>query len=215
MNHRLFAVAFLLALPLVTAAPARAEPAGYDIGLVRAGMPLAELRHAAWPGGARLLCGGDTDLPAKLDSPPQGGIVLPPRLAKSGLIPCALFAPDAHGTWKMGMASANFAGVPAGVWALAVVEKAGAEPVLFQAKLWQPDRAFKTTVAYVGSRLGRPLFATPSGSRWADDASEVLIGHLSSGGIYTVLTDRRLEPLVRQRMDAALPAAKAKGSPAH
>ena len=214
MSRRCFAFAAFLVLFLVGAAvPGQAAAAGFDIGLVRAGMPLAELRHAAWPAGARLLCGGDADLPAKLDSPPQGGIVLPPRLAKSGLIPCALFAPDAKGTWKM--ARTDFAGAPAGVWALAIAVTPGAEPVVFQAKLWQAESAFKATVAYVTARLGRPEFAAPSGARWTNSTSEALVGHLSSGGIQTTLTDTSLEPQVDRRTSQGLPKLKGKGKPAH
>lgn len=213
MTRRFAAFALVLALPLLAASPGRAGTAGYDIGLVRPGMPLAELRHATWPKGARLLCNGDSDLPAKVDSPPEGGINMPPRLVGSGLIPCALFAPDAGGTWKMTMA--DFAGAPAGIWVLGVADKPGDEPRLVQAKLWQSGKAFKATVAFVTGRLGPASFATKEGSRWANADGEVIVGHTSKGGIYTIVTDKGLEAEVGKIMDKVLPAAAPKGASPH
>ncbi len=213
MTRRLFAAAAVLALTLFGASPGRADTAGLEVGPFRPGMPLADLRHAGWPEGARLLCGGDTDLPAKIDSPPEGGIALPPRLTGSGLVPCALFAPGADGTWKF--ATADFAGTPARVWLLAIAETTGAAPRLVQTKLWQPDAAFDTTRAFVTAHLGPAQSTTPDGSRWTDATTEVLIGHVGTGGtkggILTILTDTRLEALARQRIEAVTPKPK----PAH
>jgi len=204
MTRRLAAFAFALALPLFGTSPGRAETAaGYAIGPFRSGMKLAELRAAAWPAGSRLLCRGDTDLPAKLDSPQQGGIVLPPRYADTGLVPCALFAPDADGTWKM--TTMDFAGTPATVWVLAVVDTAGSEPLMVQAKLDQPDNSFKATLAFVSGQLGPAQVVNQGGSRWLSDSGDVLVGHTSAGGVSTILTDKHLETLVEQRTAATLP----------
>jgi hypothetical protein len=205
MTRRLaaFAFALVLAPSLFGSSPGRAETAGYTVGPFRSGMKLADLRAAAWPAGSRLLCHGDSDLPAKLDSPPQGGIVLPPRYADTGLVPCALFAPDADGTWKM--STMDFAGAPATVWVLAVVDKAGSDPLMVQAKLDQPDSAFKATLAFVTGLLGPAQVANQGGSRWLGDSGDVLVGHTSAGGVDTVLTDKRLEKVVSDRIAATLP----------
>ncbi len=211
MTRRLSAFAALLALTLLGVSPVRAETAGFDLGLFRSGMPLADLRHAAWPAGARLLCSGDSDLPANMVSPPRDGIVLPQRLTDRGVIACALFSPNAEGAWAL--QTAEFAGGPAGVWVLAIAEKKGAAARLVQAKLFQPEDAFKATVAYVTGRLGPADFVNEHGARWSGVESETIIGHMSSGGISTILTDKRLEALVREQTGEGKPEAKSKPKP--
>jgi len=211
MPRHLSALAIILALSLFAAAPGRAETAGFDLGLIRTGMPLAELRHTIWPTGSRLLCSSDADLPANLVSPPREGIVLPERLAKNGVMACALFAANADGAWESKMI--EFGGAPARLWVLALAEKAGGEARLVQAKLWQADEAFKTTVAFVTSRLGQGDFVNTHGARWSTDTSEAIIGHQSDGSISTILTDKRLEAQVTQRMGTEKPKDKSGAKP--
>jgi len=195
MTRRLALPMLVFALSLLGVSPGIAE--GFDLGLLRAGMPLVELRHAAWPTGSRLLCAGDANLPTTVKSAPGEGIELPPRAAGRGMVPCALFAAGSDGAWTPRMMA--FGGIPARIWVLALVEKEGDEPRLVQAKLWQPDDAFAATLAFVTGRLGSPTSANDRGARWSNADSEAIIGHLSAGGIYTILTETHLEAVVRER----------------
>lgn len=196
MTRRLSALVMILALSVSTSSPGRAESTGLDLGLLRSGMPLTELRQVSWPAGSRLLCSGDADLPANLVSPPRNGIVPPANLARQGVVLCALFAPDASGAWVP--QTVDFAGAPAQIWLLTVAEKKGASPRLVQAKLGQAEDAFKATVDFVAARLGPADFLNTYGARWRTVDSEVIIGHQSTGGISTILTDKRLEAVVRE-----------------
>ena len=215
MIRRPLAFAIILALsvlaPLAQASADPAKAAGFDLGPFRSGMPLDDLRHFGWPAGSRLLCSGDADLPAHLVTPPRDGIMLPPRMAGRGIVLCALFAPDAAGNWSAH--AMDFAGAPTQIWLLALADKeAGGAVRLVQAKLWQSEDAFKATVDFLTGRLGPADFANAYGARWAAADSEVIIGHQSTGGISTILTDKRLEAVIREMTGEGAPDASA---PAH
>jgi len=210
-RHQFTAFATILALSLFAAPPGRAGTSGYDLGLLRTGMPLADLRHAAWPTGSRLLCTGDADLPANLVTPAHERIDLPERLAKSGVVACALFAANAKGVWESKMI--EFGGAPARLWVLALAETAGDEAHLVQARLWQAEEAYTNTVSFVTGRLGQGDYANKHGARWSTDTSEAIVGHQSDGGISTILTDKSLEKQVNQRLSSENSQTKTEAKP--
>lgn len=198
MSRLLPAITLGLMLIVISALPAPAQTAGYDLGIVRAGMPLAELRRGPWPPGARLLCANDPDLPATIEAPARNGIALPPRFSGLGIVACALFAKGGDGTWTL--TTIPFAGHPAQLWVLGLAETSGGETKITQAKLWQADDALSDGTAAITKRLGPTASSTSNGSTWRRDGSEAIIGRVTSGGTLVVLTDTRLEKVLRARM---------------
>jgi len=187
---------FGFAVALLLAAPARAEPQ-FEIGFLKLGMPLAQLRAEAWPAETRLLCSTDTDLPT-LDTESRHAISLGPAAAGAGIIPCALFGQDKDGSWHQ--RPITLGGHPAGFWAMAIVGDDGGPPVLAEAQIRQAKEFFADTVAYLTERSGPPRDANQYAAHWLSPAAELTVAHASSNAIITFLIDNRLNALAKARL---------------
>jgi len=192
-----FAV-FGFAVALLLAAPARAEPQ-FEIGFLKPGMPLAQLRAEAWPAETRLLCGTDADLPP-LDA--ESRRIITPRLQESGasIIPCALYGKDAGGNWSQ--RPITLADHPAGFRAVAIIDESGA-PVLVEARIAQNKRYFDDTVAYLTERAGPPKDANQYAAHWLNADSELTVAHGVPDLAITFLIDRKLAALASARLGKA------------
>ena len=194
MSGRL--AAFGIVIALLLAAPARAE-SSFEIGFLKLGMPLAELRTEAWPVGTRLLCGGDQDLPP-LDAESRRAITLGPQAAGAGIVPCAVFGRDSDGIWRQ--RPIMLGGHPAGFWAMAIDDGNGSPPLLVEAQIRQAKEFFSDTIAYLTERAGPPQEANRYGARWRNSLAELSVGHSSTDAIITFLIDNHLNTVAKDRL---------------
>ena len=194
MSGRLIVLGFAAALLL--AAPARAEPP-FEIGFLKLGMPLAQLRAEAWPAETKLLCSTDDDLPA-LDDDSRRAITLGPAATGAGIIPCALFGRDKDGSWRQRPIMVG--GHPAGFWAMAIVQDSGGPPVVAEAQIRQAKEFFTDTVAYLTERAGPPKDANKYAAHWLSPTAELTVAHASSDAIITFLIDNQLHAVAKARL---------------
>lgn len=195
LSARLAVFGFFVAL--LCAGTARADDQRFDLGFLKPGMPLAELRAAAWPPGDRILCGEDTDS-VRIEKDSLAQVASRPWLAGTGVMACALFEKTKDGVWRLG--TIMLGGNPATFWAMVVAPEAGAPPVLAEARMWQSNESFDSTVATLTGRLGPAGIANQFSAHWINDSYEVSVAHASGKGIITFLIDNRLRTLVTQRM---------------
>lgn len=181
---------------LLAAAPAWA---GDGIGLDYAwpGMDLGQLRAAAWPPGARLLCGGDESRPDGLGPAARQQLTLPRPMVKARMGRCGLFIADASGGWIPGQVI--LAGNPAELWAMTIADDDGGEKVV-QLYLLQRRQFYPGTEAFLAARFGPPDQQTTNAARWNTTTAEAMVGPDRGGGLYLLMVDTRLQDLMQARI---------------
>ena len=200
-----------IAIVLLLAVPARAEQR-FDLGFLKLGMPLAELRAEAWPPDTKLLCGTDEKLP-EIDAEARKTISLRPEAKAAGVVPCALFGKDGDGVWRP--RPITLGGNPSGFWAMAVMGDNGAPPVLAEVQLRQAPEFFADTLGLLSGRFGPAGESNKFAAHWITPAVEVTVAHESSGGVLTFLIDNRLYQLVKGRLGQPAVPAASHGGKAH
>jgi hypothetical protein len=193
MRFRALLACLILALAAV---PARA---GDGIGLDYAwpGMAVGQLRFAAWPPGAKLLCGGDESLPDGLGPVARQQLALPKPMVKARMGRCGLFIEDSSGGWIPGQVA--LAGNPAELWAMTIVGDDGSDKVV-QIYLLQRRQFFQDTETFLSARFGQPDQQNSTAARWTSAAAEAMVGPDRGGGFYVLLVDTRLQELMQTRI---------------
>ncbi len=195
MGSRAAGLACLLLL--LAAVPAAWAGDGIGLDYARPGMEVGRLRDAAWPPGARLLCGDDAALPDGLGPVARQQLTLPPPMVKARMARCGLFVADASGGWIP--AQVPLAGNPAELWAMTIVDDDGADKVM-QIHMLQRRQMFHDTEAFLSGRFGPPDQQAATAARWRTAAAEATVGPDRGGGLTLLMVDTRLQDLMQARL---------------
>jgi len=205
---RRIAASVALCLAFATEAPAaddkpadaRTPEKAYGLDFVIPGMTVAQLRTTRFPGGLRLVCGTDRELP-QIDPADKPALTVPEEMAKAGADHCAVFGPEPkHKTFQI--QQTKLAGNPADFWILAVVDDFGAQRVA-QVLMAQPNTNFADTVDYFSQRFGTPQQRTTTTAHWKNGRGEAMVNATSSGETRIFLVDNHLQALLTERISQA------------
>jgi hypothetical protein len=188
-------IAVLIAIP-VQAQAQSSRP--LEIAQAQIGMRLNQLRFAALPAGAKLICGRDQDKPAGAE---HLHLILPGAMMSAGVDRCAIFSDDGKG--KPAVRPVQLSGIPTEFWFMTIEDEAGTQRI-FQIIARQPKDYFEKTAAFLTERWGQPIQKVPYFVRWLNGTHE---GQMKEDdeGVMIFLFDTKLFQLMESRMPKGKP----------
>jgi len=195
----------LLSLCLIVSTSGAERVAAADIaygipGFAWPGMSLGKLRTKI-PGGMRLLCGTDRELPPT-EEEDRAGLTVPRELAQAGVDRCGVFAPN--GNKKYQVQQTKLDDNPADFWALVLVDNNGVQRVV-QLEMAQANTSYASTLEYFTQTFGPPLQHSNTAARWKNSRDEAIVTANADGKMQIFLIDNELQALLTERINAVHP----------